>query len=700
MRYVKVLLGAIALLFSCCFQLRAQRAYPDSFKDNIVHLLPKTDTRINKLHDSLLLSDSLYSAYLEGHFECLSQLTDTEDCTIRIISLAIKCLAEGKEMPYDKYFASQLFDYMQDTCVDINERRRCADALSKINLIVKKDRLNISQGKQTLLYNTFVPYIIQGGSIVMFQSPNMSFNLLQNNSFSFMIEHRLFGSLYQDVEILEKVKESLLNEIFVFGTKNVFNNIGASLRYHFNPTASNNFDTKWMKYGTAIDYILHAVISNSTQQSIISAYQAALMKKNLLLQKEINIKKYVYESQDTTLIELYEDIIKSERDATQDNTFLRTLSQKAKNESFPYASWLITEWTDIRTHLTENDLAVEFVRSTYNADTCYYALTLRKHDDVPKFHYLCTEFALKQYSRNTISHTGLYDLLWKPLHEEIEQAHNVYFSSDGLLHIIPMEFILQQSNKNPNLCIYRLSSTRELCRQVHITAPDSITIYGGITYDIDEDEYDQAEYIGLNTHTMREAYQNTFEYLPGTLHEAMAIDSICKHSGISSTLLTHQNATKSSFFNLSNRNNDIIHVATHGFWFDDADILSNSMFRSGLMMSQAPLFSAEISKLNLNSTTLVTLSACDTGLGDITGDGVFGLQRGFKKAGANSILMSLWKVDDEATCKLMTEFYSNWIAKKMTKHDALEAAKKTVRETKGWEDPKYWAAFILLDGLD
>ena len=72
----------------------------------------------------------------------------------------------------------------------------------------------------------------------------------------------------------------------------------------------------------------------------------------------------------------------------------------------------------------------------------------------------------------------------------------------------------------------------------------------------------------------------------------------------------------------------------------------------------------------------------------------------YLKAGVNSILMSLWKVDDEATCKLMTEFYSNWIAKKMTKHDALEASKKVVRETKGWEDPKYWAAFILLDGLD
>ena len=111
---------------------------------------------------------------------------------------------------------------------------------------------------------------------------------------------------------------------------------------------------------------------------------------------------------------------------------------------------------------------------------------------------------------------------------------------------------------------------------------------------------------------------------------------------------------------------------------------------------------AEISHLDLHGTELVVLSACQTAQGIITGDGVFGLQRGFKKAGANSILMSLWKVDDEATCLLMTEFYKNWIGKKMTKYAALEAAKKSVqsRKEKGWDDPKYWAAFILLDALD
>lgn len=70
-------------------------------------------------------------------------------------------------------------------------------------------------------------------------------------------------------------------------------------------------------------------------------------------------------------------------------------------------------------------------------------------------------------------------------------------------------------------------------------------------------------------------------------------------------------------------------------------------------------------------------------------------------SGAQSILMSLWKVDDEATCLLMTEFYKNRINGGKTKHDALELAKQTARshKEKGWDNPKYWAAFILLDAL-
>ena len=98
---------------------------------------------------------------------------------------------------------------------------------------------------------------------------------------------------------------------------------------------------------------------------------------------------------------------------------------------------------------------------------------------------------------------------------------------------------------------------------------------------------------------------------------------------------------------------------------------------------------------------MVVLSACETAKGDVRGDGVFGLQRGFKMAGAESVLMSLWKVDDEATSFLMSRFYKYWMSGK-EKQYALNCAIGDVRacKEKGWDNPMYWAAFILLDGLD
>ena len=110
----------------------------------------------------------------------------------------------------------------------------------------------------------------------------------------------------------------------------------------------------------------------------------------------------------------------------------------------------------------------------------------------------------------------------------------------------------------------------------------------------------------------------------------------------------------------------------------------------------------EIADIDLRGLDLVVLSACQTGLGDIAqGEGIFGLQRGFKKAGANSVLMSLWEVDDKATQILMTQFYKNLLSGQ-SKRQSLLSAQKFLREIDGgkYNTPKYWAAFIMLDGIN
>ena len=125
------------------------------------------------------------------------------------------------------------------------------------------------------------------------------------------------------------------------------------------------------------------------------------------------------------------------------------------------------------------------------------------------------------------------------------------------------------------------------------------------------------------------------------------------------------------------------------------DLVADNEHEDGILTAK------EISRLDLRGLDLVVLSACETGLGDVSGDGVFGLQRGFKKAGAQTLLMSLWKVDDAATELLMTEFYRN-LTDGQSKRDSFLNAQQFLRQYNNgqYDKPEFWAAFIMLDGIE
>jgi CHAT domain-containing protein len=185
-------------------------------------------------------------------------------------------------------------------------------------------------------------------------------------------------------------------------------------------------------------------------------------------------------------------------------------------------------------------------------------------------------------------------------------------------------------------------------------------------------------------------------------------------------LLTKDSASEASLRLLETTKPDLIHLATHAYYYPGNNFSSfnflteiysgtnlSPMLRSGIVLAGANnspgsdtendgfLSAQEISRLNFANLDLVVLSACETGLGETIGsEGVFGLQRAFKLAGAKSLIMSLWKVPDEQTSELMALFYKNYMTG-MAKSKALKEAQLAMK--KKYKAPFTWGGFILLE---
>ena len=216
-----------------------------------------------------------------------------------------------------------------------------------------------------------------------------------------------------------------------------------------------------------------------------------------------------------------------------------------------------------------------------------------------------------------------------------------------------------------------------------------------------------------------------FNYLPDSKKEVENIHNQFSKKEKNSRLLTGETALEDNIKSLSGSNSpDILHLATHGYFFRPFEnkgtsdntlrtrIISseNPLVRSGLVftgvnhtwlggtpipgLEDGVLTAYEISNLDLFNTKLAVLSACETGRGDVhDAEGVFGLQRAFKTAGVDQLIISLWKVPDEATSEMMTLFYKHYLKGK-TVNEAFRKARKKMRKK---YEPYYWAAFVLIE---
>lgn len=211
-------------------------------------------------------------------------------------------------------------------------------------------------------------------------------------------------------------------------------------------------------------------------------------------------------------------------------------------------------------------------------------------------------------------------------------------------------------------------------------------------------------------------------YLPGTKLEIDDIKKLAISNNINFSVIRGAEVTEPNLKKMiiNPAINNVIHVATHAYFFhDNLDVKTdniyathkNPLLRSGLVLSGANKFwnkkslidpnddgvltAEEISFMDLRGVELVVLSACDTGLGEISNlEGVNGLQRAFKLAGANKLIMSLWKVSDKETVEFFGYFYKFLLDEKLSVNDSFRETQRTMK-TK--YSPYYWAGFVLLE---
>lgn len=420
-----------------------------------------------------------------------------------------------------------------------------------------------------------------------------------------------------------------------------------------------------------------------------------------------------------------------------------------------YTKSLESSWKDVRNALDEGEMAIEYI----NDGDSYYALILKKEYKAPiiKRMYNIDE-DIKTYGDSLyLKYSSLFWPNFERIGNEytdiLEDVKNIYFSPAGTLHKVSMENMFSDRNCDKLMCekynLYRVSNTREIIKQKNNlkkigTPAQKTALYGGMDYHINDVAWaeiavknqlidDKQMYAMRDVPSIERGVALYLKPLPGSKKEVKQIADIFKESNLETYIYTGTSATEDELKRTSGSDITMLHIATHGFYQTQDNIKNPEtvtfirkgddkedqvLSRSGLFMTGASswfngekipenvndgiLTAREISHLNLTNVDMVVLSACETGLGDVTGDGVYGLQRGFKKAGVQSMIISLWKVSDEATQIFMTEFYRNLINKKLTKRQALVNAKSFLRKYDNgrFSNPKYWAAFILLDAID
>lgn len=453
-------------------------------------------------------------------------------------------------------------------------------------------------------------------------------------------------------------------------------------------------------------------------------YDAELLSKGILLTSSIEFKKVLTARNDQTLLETYNRLqameteigqLRKNGSVEQHSEKLLGLMQESQSlqlklykecaEFADYTDYLSYSWQDVQKALEPTDVAIEFAAirtGILDSENYMAALILTADAPTPVAFPVCLLAQAQQMETDGQLFGKKDNPLWGNLSSYLSGKKRIFFSADGSFNRIGIEYLLYNGKPlSEQFEVYRLSSTKELCYRHPEIPAEKAVLFGDIDYN---DAPTRSEATERSLSAMRGAIEDEgfikLKHAPREINDIRTI--LQEHHVKDIATLTGTDASKTAFLQLDGTKVNLVHIATHGTYLhaekaSDAASMENSLlaFAGANLGNEGLMTAAEIATMNLRQCELVVLSACETGLGKLSEDGVFGLQRGFKNAGVRTLLMSLKKVYDSSTADLMTFFYK-YLMEGSTKREALIKAQQDVRAS-GYTDPAYWATFILLD---
>ncbi len=607
-------------------------------------------------------------------------------------------------------------------------------------------RLEIAMGRQDY---TEAKRLISLPQISLFlnRSKNGNLNVLKVSNLHYTLEDILYqNKRYNDaMEVAKKRYQSVrgfisnqyasLSKSDRFSLASVTNSIDINTLLPF----SNNSDNRILAYDASLFYRNILLESTNLQRDAIYATKDTVIINDYERLHGLNHQISTMFINDSDEAEDTNNKLKLIQDAHE---LGQSIADRCPALNDLTLSRSVT-WKDVAKSLDKDEAAIEFI--SYNdMDTNhrghYGALVLRKGYRAPEFVSLLTQEEFDQCTKSKrtsskienginriysfpASGKELYEKLWAPLESHLKDAKRIYYAPVGSLSTLAFAAI--EDSTRTTLCqkydLRLVSSTAQVAkRKKGVKNEDMrLTLIGDVSYDADSDKAAQR--------------RGSWQHLDNSIKEIAYVDSLAgAEKKVISDTITGVNASEERFRSLSGNSPDILLLSTHGFYLDSHaasrhDFYLNKgqttdenpnegihpLLRGGIVLSDANtvwnnegfrpdetdgiLTGEEIASLDLSNTKLLVLSACETGLGEPTvTEGVNGLQRGFKISGVDSMIMSLWVVNDVAGADFIKRFYERLLVNREDRHTAFRNTQLEMMERYP-RKPYFWAPFVMLD---